>query len=60
MIDHILTFFGILGLDIVPPATMGELVPYLLTVTVGLVLAEMVFRVIVDIARVFAGHWWRK
>lgn len=39
-------FFGIIGVDIVPPQTMAELIPYLLTVFIGLVLVLSVFKVI--------------
>lgn len=43
-------FFGIIGVDIVPPSNMAELIPYLLTVAVGLVLVSGVFRVIGKLA----------
>lgn len=39
-------FFGVVGVDMVVPATMSELIPYLLQVIVGLVLVLAVFRVI--------------
>lgn len=39
-------FFGLVGLDMVPPATMSELIPYLLVFTVGVVLVSGVFRVL--------------
>jgi uncharacterized membrane protein len=39
-------FFGIVGLDTVPPDNLAELIPYLLTVLVGVVLVSGVFRVI--------------
>ena len=39
-------FFGIVGLDRVPPDNLAELIPYLLTVLVGVVLVSGVFRVI--------------
>ena len=43
-------FFGIVGLEVVPPSNMAELIPYLLTVVVGLVLVSGVFRVIGKLA----------
>lgn len=43
-------FFGIVGLEAVPPSNMAELIPYLLTVVVGLVLVSGVFRVIGKLA----------
>ncbi len=39
-------FFSIMGLDMVPPDNLSELIPYLLTVLVGVVLVSGVFRVI--------------
>lgn len=39
-------FFQIVGLDMVPPSTMAELIPYLLTVFVSVVLVCGVFRLI--------------
>lgn len=39
-------FFQVIGVDMVPPTTMSELIPYLLTVVVGVFLVAMVFRVI--------------
>lgn len=39
-------FFGLIGLDIVPPTNLAELIPYLLTFTVGVVLVCGVFRVL--------------
>lgn len=45
-------FFSIVGVDAVPPETLAELVPYLLTVFVGLALVSGVFRVIGKLAEV--------
>ena len=39
-------FFGIMDLDMVPPDNLSELIPYLLTVLVAVVLVSGVFRVI--------------
>ena len=39
-------FFGIIGVDVTPPTNMAELIPYLLTVVVGVALVSGVFRVI--------------
>ena len=39
-------FFGIIGVDMLPPDNLAELIPYLLTVFVGVVLVSTVFRVI--------------
>lgn len=39
-------FFNIIGVDMTPPATMAELIPYILVIFVGLVLVCAVFRVI--------------
>lgn len=45
-------FFSIIGVDAVPPETLAELIPYLLTVFVGLVLVSGVFRVIGKLAEI--------
>lgn len=43
-------FFGIIGVDVVLPTNMAELIPYLLTVVVGIALVSGVFRVIGKLA----------
>lgn len=43
-------FFNIIGVDVTLPSTMGELIPYLLTVMVGILLVCGVFRVIGKLA----------
>ena len=48
-------FFEICGLDVVPPETLAELIPYLLQVVVGVALVSGVFAVIGKIAEVFAN-----
>lgn len=45
-------FFSIIGVDVVPPETLAELIPYLLTVFVGLALVSGVFRVIGRLAEI--------
>lgn len=49
-------FFGISGIDAVPPANMAELIPYLLQVVVAVVLVLAVFKVIGGIIQLFV-HW---
>lgn len=49
MAQIVAQFFGIIGPDITPPTNMQELIPYLLTVAVGVFLVSAVFRVIVEI-----------
>lgn len=46
MAETIATFFQVIGVSSTPPATMAELIPYLLTVFIGIVLVIGVFRVI--------------
>lgn len=46
-------FFAISGIDIVPPETLAELIPYLLTVVVGVALVSAVFGVIGKLAEFF-------
>lgn len=46
MAEIIAEFFGVIGVDAVPPDNLAELIPYLLTVLIGVVLDSTVFRVI--------------
>lgn len=46
MASIIAEFFSVVGIDAVPPSTMAELIPYLITILVGVVLVSGVFRVI--------------
>lgn len=48
-------FFQIIGMDFTPPTNMAELIPYLLTVAVGMFLVAMVFKVIATIGRELVG-----
>lgn len=53
-------FFGIMGLEMVPPENLAQLIPYLLTVLVGVVLVSGVFRVVGALADALLGFWrWR-
>ncbi len=45
-------FFSIVGVDMLPPETLSELIPYLLTVYVGLALVTGVFHVIGKLAEI--------
>ena len=45
MIQVVLEFFGIVGVDVVPPTNLAELIPYLISVFVGLILVLAAFRV---------------
>lgn len=45
MVTVVAEFFGIIGLDLTPPATMAELIPYLLVFFAGTVLVSGMFRV---------------
>lgn len=46
MASVVAEFFGIIGVDMLPPDNLAELIPYLLTVFVGVVLVSTVFWVI--------------
>lgn len=46
MAEIIAEFFGVIGVDTVPPDNLAELIPYLLTVLIGVALVSTVFRVI--------------
>lgn len=50
MASVVADFFGIIGVDMIPPDTLSELIPYILTVTVGLCLVSGVFGVIGHLA----------
>ena len=52
MAEIIAEFFGVIGEDMVPPDTLAELIPYLLTVLVGVALVSTVVRVIGRLAEV--------
>ena len=52
MAEIVAEFFGVIGEDMVPPETLAELIPYLLTVLVGVALVSTVFRVIGRLAEV--------
>lgn len=45
-------FFEIIGVDMIPPSNLAELIPYLLTVVVGVALVSGVFGVIGKLAEV--------
>lgn len=46
MASVVAEFFQITGISMVPPDNLAELIPYLLTVFVGVALVSGVFRVI--------------
>lgn len=52
MAQIIAEFFGVIGEDMIPPDNLAELIPYLLTVFIGLALVSTVFRVIGRLAEV--------
>ena len=51
-------FFQLVGLDMTPPESMSELIPYLLVFMVGVTLVSGVFRVIGRLAELLIG--WRR
>ena len=52
MAEIVAEFFGVIGEEIIPPDNLAELIPYLLTVFIGLALVSTVFRVIGRLAEV--------
>lgn len=46
MAQIVAEFFNVVGVDMVPPDDLAELIPYLLTVFIGVALVSTVFRVI--------------
>ena len=60
MAQLIAEFFSIVSVDVVPPSTLAELIPYLLTVFVGVALVSAVFAVIGKLAQVILDFTrWR-
>lgn len=55
MAQIVAEFFGIIGVDMTPPETMAELIPYLLTVLIGCLLVAGVFKVLSSAARALSG-----
>jgi hypothetical protein len=55
MAQAVAQFFSIIGPDITPPATMQELIPYLVTIAVGVFLASAVFRIVAAIVSELVG-----
>lgn len=53
-------FFGISGLDMIPPENLGEMIPWLLEVIVAVVLVLAVFKLIAAIAQLFCNWRWFK
>lgn len=51
-------FFQLIGLDVVPPENLGELIPYLMVFFVGVVLVSGVFRILGKLADLLIG--WRR
>lgn len=45
MVTVVAEFFGIIGLDLTPPATMAELIPYMLVFFAGVILVSGMFRI---------------
>ena len=52
MAEIIAEFFGVIGVDQVPPHTLAELIPYQYTIYIGVALVTAVFRVIGRLAEV--------
>lgn len=58
MAEVISKFFLISGVNEVPPSTLGELIPWLVRVTVAVVLVSGVFRVLGRFTDVFSYRRW--
>lgn len=56
MVDVVTDFFQITGLDMVPPETLAELIPYLLQVVVGVALVSGVFGVVGRLGEIFMDY----
>lgn len=51
-------FFGIIGVDVIPPSNMAELIPYMLTVVVGVCLVCGVFAILGKLVSLFFDRRW--
>ncbi len=51
-------FFGISGVDMLPPENLGQLIPWLLQVIVAVVLVLAVFKLIAGIVQIFCNWRW--
>lgn len=51
MAEIVALFFGVIGPDLVPPTNIQELIPYLITIFIGVALVSGVFKVIAGLAR---------
>lgn len=57
MVAVLSELFGVIGLDMAPPATMSELIPYLFTVVLGMVLVLFFLRMFRGFANsIFGGR----
>lgn len=52
MAEIVAEFFSVIGEDVIPPDNLAELIPYLLTILIGVALVSTVFRVIGRLAEV--------
>lgn len=60
MAEIVAEFFEVIGVDAVPPSTIAELIPYLLTVIIGVVLVSACFAVIGKLGEVILDFTrWR-
>jgi len=60
MVQVVTDFFGLSGLDMVPPDNLAQLIPYLLQFIVAVVLVLAVFKVISAIVQIFCNWRWFK
>lgn len=58
MAEVVAQFFSIIGPNVDPPTNMLELIPYLLTVFIGIVLVVCVYRLVASIAAALIN--WRR
>lgn len=59
MVDTLAQFFGVIGLNTTPPQTMAELIPYLLTVFLGIALIAAIFKMFKGIVMFLMGKGGR-
>ena len=60
MLQTVYEFFALAGLDVTPPETFAELIPYFLCFIVAMSLVLAVFRIIGGVLQIFCGWRWRR
>lgn len=58
MLVLISEFFGIIGLDVTPPVDFASLMPWLITIFLGIAMIAFIFKMFAAIVRAICGQRW--